>query len=147
MDLKIEMEANRGTVKAMYLLMTYQFSPTICRKGVFRLPIVAADAPPSIVTLLLSFHAVPPHPILSEQQKQEAVKQKVLPAAIMSSARVNDMDTVGVRASNGANAALQQPLATNAITGAVNPVLLKKRRALAGTMYVTIESLIRVQHR
>ncbi|KAF1788696.1 hypothetical protein GQ600_10006 [Phytophthora cactorum] len=72
----VEIETENDTVKEVFLSLTYKFSPSISRKGVFQLPIVAKDAPQSLVELLDSIHAKPPQPMLSEQQKSRETEEK-----------------------------------------------------------------------
>lgn len=58
----VELEAEGDAVTEVFLSLTYKFSPTISRRGLFQLPIVASDAPQSLVTLLTSVHAAPRSP-------------------------------------------------------------------------------------
>uniref|UniRef100_M4BU10 Uncharacterized protein n=1 Tax=Hyaloperonospora arabidopsidis (strain Emoy2) TaxID=559515 RepID=M4BU10_HYAAE len=101
---EIGLEMDTCEFKALLL-----FSPTISRKGVFRLPIVAADAPVSLVTLLTSIHAKPPYPKHFEDKQTHN------------------------RKSDGTTTALQNTSSTDAEPALIKPGLLKKRLVPAGT--------------
>lgn len=123
-------------VKEVFLSLTYKFSPTISRKGFFQLPIVAADAPQSIVMLLARIHATPPQPMLSDQQQQEKLEKKSSSAVIKNSAGSVDQKYISSQDSDGIATASQNSSDT---TMAVNPMLLKRRHVPAGTTYVMCE--------
>ncbi|KAL4088043.1 hypothetical protein PRIC1_012473 [Phytophthora ramorum] len=133
-DLEVEV-AEDETVAEVFLSLTYKFSPTISRKGIFQLPVVAADAPQSLVTLLTSIHAAPPQPILSEQQQKRNLKKKSRDAAAESGAGGLDKqaNVTGRQEERGVASALQS-LDNGSTTTAVNPMLLKRRHVPTGTM-------------
>ncbi|EEY55188.1 uncharacterized protein PITG_09082 [Phytophthora infestans T30-4] len=85
----VEVETENDTVKEVFLSLTYKFSSSISRKGVFQLPIVANDAPQSLVELLCSIHAKPPQSMLSEQQKADKANRNT--SNIRTTAAVNPM--------------------------------------------------------
>ncbi|KAG3091874.1 hypothetical protein PI124_g11227 [Phytophthora idaei] len=127
----VEIETENDTVKEVFLSLTYKFSPSISQKGVFQLPIVAKDAPQSLVELLDSIHAKPPQPMLSEQQKSEKQKKNIVPAA---SAGVMDQDTSTINSQETKNITTASQSSDNGTTAAVNPMLLKRRHMPTGTM-------------
>ncbi|KAF1779823.1 hypothetical protein GQ600_23864 [Phytophthora cactorum] len=127
----VEIETENDTVKEVFLSLTYKFSPSISRKGVFQLPIVAKDAPQSLVELLDSIHAKPPQPMLSEQQKSEKQKKNIVPAA---SAGVMDQDTSTINSQETKNIDTASQSSDNGTTAAVNPMLLKRRHMPTGTI-------------
>ncbi|KAG3175539.1 hypothetical protein PC128_g17667 [Phytophthora cactorum] len=127
----VEIETENDTVKEVFLSLTYKFSPSISRKGVFQLPIVAKDAPQSLVELLDNIHAKPPQPMLSEQQKSKKQKKNIVPAA---SAGVMDQDTSTINSQENKNITTASQSSDNGTTAAVNPMLLKRRHMPTGTM-------------
>ncbi|CAI5709947.1 unnamed protein product [Peronospora destructor] len=134
-DLQVEIEEGNKSVKDVYLSLTYKFSPTISRKGVFHLPIVAPDAPQSIVPLLASIHAVPPRPTLTEQQQREKMAKESLFVAIKSSADSTAVNNeVNIQEINRATAASQSSSDAAATIAEVNMKLRKRRHAPTGTM-------------
>ncbi|KAG6955970.1 hypothetical protein JG688_00011649 [Phytophthora aleatoria] len=108
-----------------------QIQPLDLSKGSFQLPIVAKDAPQSLVELLDSIHAKPPQPMLSEQQKSEKQKKNIVPAA---SAGVMDQDTSTINSQETKNIDTASQSSDNGTTAAVNPMLLKRRHMPTGTM-------------
>ncbi|CAH0477708.1 unnamed protein product [Peronospora belbahrii] len=129
-DLDIEMEGENKVVKNVFLSLTYKFSPTISRKGMFHLPIVATKAPESIVTLLASIHAIPPHPKLSKQQQREKKAQESSLVARRSSTDSSAEIVANIHANDKATTGSQNFLTT----AGMNPKLLKKRHVPAGTL-------------
>ncbi|POM73038.1 Hypothetical protein PHPALM_10155, partial [Phytophthora palmivora] len=122
----VEMEMEEEVLKEVYLALTYKFSPTISRKGVFQLPIVAMDAPQSLVTLLSSIHATPPKSMLSELQH----KQKLSPIVKSCAADLRSSTITSSQESKPITTASQNT-ENGATTG--NPVLLKRRHVPTGT--------------
>ncbi|RMX68289.1 hypothetical protein KXD40_008087 [Peronospora effusa] len=135
-DIQVEMEEKTKSVQNVYLLLTYKFSPTISRKGVFQLPIVAPDAPKSIVTLLASIHAMPPRPMLTEQQQREKLAKESLAVAIRKSSADSTAvnHEVNIEEISGAAAASQSSANVAITTAEVNPKLLKRRHVPTGIM-------------
>ncbi|KAG7376640.1 hypothetical protein PHYPSEUDO_013014 [Phytophthora pseudosyringae] len=129
-DVEVETEEESDAVQEVSLALTYTFSPTISRKGVFQLPIVAIDAPQSLVKLLASIHAAPPQSTLSERQKKEKRSQ----TTSSEDARDKKKSTGSSQGSNGIATSSQNSdsTATTAIT--VNPMLRKRRQVPTGTM-------------
>ena len=137
-DLQVEREASNQSVKDVYLSLTYKFSPTISRKGVFHLPIVALDAPQSLVALLASIHAMPPRPTLTEEQQQQQ-RDKMANAsrsgAIKSSTDSTAVNKeVNIHEINGAVAASKSSLDAAATTAEMNLKLLRRRHVVSGSM-------------
>ena len=133
----MEIETESETVKDVHLVLTYKFSPTISRKGVFRLPIVAADAPVSLVTLLTSIHAKPPYPKHFEDKQSEKVEKECLLSASKHRGLSAGNNAAHNRKSDGTTTALQNTSSTDAEPALIKPGLLKKRLVPAGTTYVT----------
>ena len=137
MDLQVEREASNQSVKDVYLSLTYKFSPTISRKGVFHLPIVALDAPQSLVALLASIHAMPPRPTLTEEQQQQRDKtaNASRSGAIKSSTDSTAVNKeVNIHEINGAVAASKSSLDAAATTAEMNLKLLRRRHVVSGSM-------------
>ncbi|KAE8892921.1 hypothetical protein PF005_g19255 [Phytophthora fragariae] len=133
----IELETEDETVKEIFLSLTYKFSPTISRRGLFQLPIVAADAPPSLVTLLASVHAAPPQSLLSEQQrrkKKEQEEQQAVAAAAKIREGSGDQNSSSGSQEDRRAAPASQSSDNGTTTPAVNPMVLKRRRVPTGTM-------------
>ncbi|KAG6618557.1 Tail-anchored protein insertion receptor WRB [Phytophthora cinnamomi] len=134
----VELEAEDDAVTQVFLSLTYKFSPTISRRGIFQLPIMATDAPQSLVTLLASVHASPPLSMLSEQQRRKKEqlehKQKTMAAAAKLSADQNSSSSIATQEVKGVTAAASQSSDNATATPAVNPMVLKRRHVPTGTM-------------
>ena len=136
-DLSVKMRAESETVEEIHLLLTYTFSSKIRRKGVFRLSIVAADAPVSLVALLTNIHATPPRPILSEDEQREKVATELPSSASKSSDAVGPEKAVdGNMRDSGAVTALHSASSSTATAASMRPVRLQKRLHPAGAMYL-----------
>ncbi|ETL88139.1 hypothetical protein L917_12762 [Phytophthora nicotianae] len=126
----VEIETESDTVKEVFLSLTYKFSPTISRKGVFQLSIVAQNAPQSLVDLLSSIHAKPPQPMLSEQQKADKGKKNI---AATATVEVGDHNTSLLGGQETKNVSMGSQNSDNGTIAAVNPMLLKRRHMPTGT--------------
>ncbi|KUF92653.1 Tail-anchored protein insertion receptor WRB [Phytophthora nicotianae] len=104
--------------------------PTISRKGVFQLSIVAQNAPQSLVDLLSSIHAKPPQPMLSEQQKADKGKKNI---AATATVEVGDHNTSALGSQETKNVYMGSQNSDNGTIAAVNPMLLKRRHMPTGT--------------
>ncbi|KAF4035109.1 hypothetical protein GN244_ATG12879 [Phytophthora infestans] len=124
----VEVETENDTVKEVFLSLTYKFSSSISRKGVFQLPIVANDAPQSLVELLCSIHAKPPQSMLSEQQKADKANRNT------SNIRVENQDTRILNSQDAKNSATASQSSETETIAAVNPMQLKRRHMPTGTM-------------
>ncbi|CAI5739103.1 unnamed protein product [Hyaloperonospora brassicae] len=134
-DLSVRMRAESETVEEVHLLLTYAFSSDIRRKGAFRLSIVAADAPVSLVALLTSIHATPPRPILSEDEQREKVATELPSSASKSSDAVGpEKAEDGNMRDSGEATAFHRASSSTATAASIRPVRLQKRLHPAGTM-------------
>ncbi|RLN80912.1 hypothetical protein BBJ28_00003409 [Nothophytophthora sp. Chile5] len=144
-NLLIEDEANVATIgdsttkPEVTLALTYKFSATIARKGIFQLPLVATDVSQSVVTLLTSIHASPTQPVLSERQKLQRAEKRSLPA-VSKDGSVTFADkkqkTTSSQEENGTTNASQGE-GSGASVPPANPQVLKRRHVPTGTMYVS----------
>lgn len=130
----VEIETENGVVKEFFLALTYEFGPSISRKGYFQLPIVAHDVPQCLVDLLSSIHAEAPQPILSEQQKAHVEATRKVAAAAESKASGKNLSAnfKSTQETNDHAAELQS--SRNEATLTMNPMILKRRHMPAGTM-------------
>ncbi|KAI9909439.1 hypothetical protein PsorP6_015046 [Peronosclerospora sorghi] len=128
----VEVDNEDEVNEVIFLSLTYKFSPTISRKGIFHLPIVANDVSLTIVNLLSSIHATPPCPMLSEQEQREKREKQVVSIASKADSGDKSAENSKKRAENATNA-----LDGSTSTVLVNPMLLKRRHVPSGTMFVT----------
>ncbi|KAL3670900.1 hypothetical protein V7S43_004085 [Phytophthora oleae] len=131
----LEVETEDGSVKEVSLTLTYKFSPTISRKGVFQLPIVATDVLQSLVKVLECSHVTPPLSMRSQQQKaKEAEKKSVSTTTRISKAAGNlKMGIINSQESKTI-ATASQSSDTGTTNAAVNPMRLKRRHVPTGSM-------------
>ncbi|RLN54239.1 hypothetical protein BBJ28_00005629 [Nothophytophthora sp. Chile5] len=144
-NLLIEDEANAAPVgdsatkPEVTLALTYKFSATISRKGIFQLPLVATDVPQSVVTLLTSIHASPTQPVLSARQKRQRAEKRSLTAVPTDGSVIfadKKQKTTSSQEENGATNASQGE-GSGASVPPVNSQVLKRRHVPTGTMYAS----------
>jgi len=127
-DLTVETEDQDEEV---LLSLTYKFSPTISRKGIFQLPIVATNVPQSIVQLLKSVHETPPQSMRTQQQREKVAKRTI---SAKSSGDASDKPSTSTQERSAV--ATTSQASTGSAAPATNPMLLKRRHVPTGAMYV-----------
>ncbi|CEG49105.1 uncharacterized protein PHALS_06889 [Plasmopara halstedii] len=127
----VETELDNGILKEVFLSLTYKFSSSISRKGLFRLQIVAKEIPQSLLELLTSIHVNPPQPMLSEQQKIEHERVKALD---ISKKEEIDPASVTRNSQDTKDISIASQSSRNESTTKVNPMVLKRRHIPTGTM-------------
>ncbi|KAK1929568.1 hypothetical protein P3T76_014966 [Phytophthora citrophthora] len=131
----LEVETEDGSVKEVFLTLTYKFSPTISRKGVFQLPIVATDVPPSVVRMLECSHVTPSQPMWSEQQKAKEAEKKLISTTTRSNKSTGNLKTGVINSQDSKNTAIaSQNSDTDTTNAPINPMRLKRRHVPTGTM-------------
>ncbi|KAG1712596.1 hypothetical protein DVH05_000338 [Phytophthora capsici] len=131
----LEVETEDDSVQEVFLTLTYKFSPTISRKGVFQLPIVATDVPPSLVKVLECSHVTPSQPMRSERQKTQEAEKKLISIATRVNAATENLKVGVTNSQESKNIATgSQNADTGTSNAAVNPMRLKRRHVPTGTM-------------